>query len=240
MDKSEVKYGYCKRTQAWVPRDAMQGIGIQVYGLDGVDEKFTLRLAPEAHADMVARLRELQWDRVLKTRTELEAEGARIEDLELEELAETEVWYRSRHGVAETNQRVAHEALKDLLTATSLDEQKDIVTKAMPRFDTEAFMEALREMKVPRWDRGVARQADPVRLFQAALLPNYTVVDAHMVSANLDEALIVAIVECESGSLSIETCVLDHGLSELAHRAAGKLQDDGSQVNPWDVGAGWY
>ena len=51
---SKRKYGFCKRTGAWVPRDAMYSIHCKVN-----DKYIALRFAPEAHEDFVARLREL-------------------------------------------------------------------------------------------------------------------------------------------------------------------------------------
>ena len=73
--RNHTKYGFCKWSKKWVPRDEMLGINAKVFDEDNQEERVTLRLSPEAHADIAHMLRENAWDNELKTEEDLRSIG---------------------------------------------------------------------------------------------------------------------------------------------------------------------
>lgn len=69
------KYGYCRLTRRWVPRDEMRSINAKVFALDGSYQIVRLRLSPEGFREIMDLLESLRWDGVLRERWELEASG---------------------------------------------------------------------------------------------------------------------------------------------------------------------
>ena len=68
------RYGYCKVSQKWVPRDEMVGATFKVYASNGVEERVPLRLSTEGMAKLRAVMKGYEWDNDLRTAEELEAE----------------------------------------------------------------------------------------------------------------------------------------------------------------------
>lgn len=67
----ERKYGFCKMTSQWVPRDEMTGVTVKVYLHDGTEERIPIRLSKDAVPDFMSFVRNLTWDNQLITADEL-------------------------------------------------------------------------------------------------------------------------------------------------------------------------
>lgn len=75
-----VKYGYCHYLKKWVQRDSMLGINVRFYNGDNEQTTVRLRLSPEGWNTLINAAVPADWDNVLKTKAELDAEGAVYED----------------------------------------------------------------------------------------------------------------------------------------------------------------
>ncbi len=67
----ERKYGYCKMTSRWVPRDEMTGVTVKVYLHDGSEDRVPIRLSKEAVPLFMDFVKNLTWDNQLITADEL-------------------------------------------------------------------------------------------------------------------------------------------------------------------------
>ena len=67
------RYGYCKATHEWVPRDEMVGATFKVYGSDGKEERIPIRLSVAGMDKLKRMMREYEWDNDLRTAEELSA-----------------------------------------------------------------------------------------------------------------------------------------------------------------------
>tara|TARA_Y100000310_G_C20690809_1_gene822067 strand:+ start:1063 stop:1368 length:306 start_codon:yes stop_codon:yes gene_type:complete len=74
------KYGFCHYTQRWVRRDTMLGINVRFYNDDNEQKTVRLRLSPEGWNELYEKAVEADWENVLRTRDELEAEGTAYVD----------------------------------------------------------------------------------------------------------------------------------------------------------------
>ena len=73
--KDKTKYGFCRLTKRWVPRDEMRSINAKVFAPDGSYEIVRLRLSPEGFREIVSLIDGLRWDGILRERWELEESG---------------------------------------------------------------------------------------------------------------------------------------------------------------------
>ena len=67
MTHKHSKYGFCKLTERWVPRDDMLGINVKLFDADNSEERVIIRLSPEGWLKMSKVLKLLRWDNVLLT-----------------------------------------------------------------------------------------------------------------------------------------------------------------------------
>ena len=67
------KFGFCKRTNAWVPRDSMLGINVKAYDENNDEKRIQIRLSPEAWEQVVTELCSIEWENILKTEDEIPA-----------------------------------------------------------------------------------------------------------------------------------------------------------------------
>ena len=74
MDK-ERKYGFCKWTKEWVPRDEMYGATVKYYNRDGSEIRFSLRFSKDGWDEFMAQISPLQWQNDLRTAEELRLQG---------------------------------------------------------------------------------------------------------------------------------------------------------------------
>ena len=65
------KFGFCKRTNAWVPRDSMLGINVKAYNENNDEKRIQIRLSPEAWEQVVSELETIAWENNLKTESEI-------------------------------------------------------------------------------------------------------------------------------------------------------------------------
>jgi hypothetical protein len=68
------RYGYCKVSEKWIPRDEMVGATFKVYGSNGIEERVPLRLSPEGMDKLREMMKGYEWDNDLRTAEELGAE----------------------------------------------------------------------------------------------------------------------------------------------------------------------
>jgi hypothetical protein len=136
-----------------VARDDMLGIHVKIFRGDRSEEHITIRLHPEAHRALAEHLRDMAWVNDLRTRSELEAEGATIVPSDMG-ATDTAAWYAERQQEAEENRAVARVLMRSVLRATSLDDLEAALAHAAQRVDGEALFDAMREGRglVPRWD----------------------------------------------------------------------------------------
>jgi hypothetical protein len=72
----ERKYGYCKMTSQWVPRDEMTGVTIKVYAHDGSEQRVPIRLSKEALPKFMDYIKNLAWDGNLISAEEMREKSA--------------------------------------------------------------------------------------------------------------------------------------------------------------------
>ena len=71
------KYGYCKASERWVPRDDMLGINVKLFDENNHEERVMIRLSPHEWDRLRGMLKSLEWDNRLKTEGELNESDAR-------------------------------------------------------------------------------------------------------------------------------------------------------------------
>lgn len=154
------RYGWCKRTGAWVLRDEMLGMHIQIFDAAGEVERVTIRLHPEAHRILADELRALGWENVLRTRAELVAESAPIAEV-LSGATDTAAWYDTRRA-AEDERMVARALLRPALRARSMEGLEVALRYAADRVGGEVLYNATQETlaRLPRWDAEIVSLAE--------------------------------------------------------------------------------
>ena len=215
------RYGWCVRTGAWVPRDAMLGAHVKLFGADGREEHVTVRLHPEAHAQFAEEIRALSWQphRELHTRADLVAAGERVLDLEIGS-TDTAAWYEAQRARVEDDALVAQALLRPLLRAQDLTDLMGralaaVATSGRSPLAAEAWVAAVRALrgKLPRWDGGVLDfGAWPVTA------EGWEGREEYPISA--DEAE-VAVLVVQGDTVRVER--IEHDAGERAMRALGKL-----------------
>jgi hypothetical protein len=68
------RYGYCKVSRKWVPRDEMVGATFKIYGSNGKEERVPVRLSVDGMEKLRTMMKDYEWDNDLRTAEELEAE----------------------------------------------------------------------------------------------------------------------------------------------------------------------
>lgn len=203
MGEGQRMMGWCKRTGAWVSRDAMLGLSIKVFGADGAVDQFTIRLHPEAHAALAAELRGLAWDNRMRTRADLEAEGAPIAEVTLAAPTDTASWY-----AAQDERLVTRAVLRPAARARTMQDLWRIVMAAAARVAPNALWEVLAEERgrLPRWDAGVVD------------LASYDGETVLALSADDGEVLVL-----ERSSGGVRAALVEHDSGEAVARARGAL-----------------
>lgn len=64
------KYGYCKASKRWVPRDSMLGLNVKVFDLDNEEHRIQLRLSHAEWVKLVDKLKGLEWENDLRVEGE--------------------------------------------------------------------------------------------------------------------------------------------------------------------------
>lgn len=72
---SKTKFGFCRASRSWVPRDEMMSINVKVYSSDNQEHRIPIRLSAEEHEKLVSTLEDLRWDNILETHESLEETG---------------------------------------------------------------------------------------------------------------------------------------------------------------------
>jgi hypothetical protein len=199
----------------------MLGGHVKIFHPDGAVEQITVRLHPEAHARWAEEVRALSWEphRGLRTRAELEAEGAPLVEVTAA-ASDTAAWWAAQRARVEDDALVAAARLRPVLRARSLDE---VMHAAMAAVDVEqgrgvdpgAWVAAVRALqpKVPRWDAGV------VDLAAWPVTPaGWTDREEYAVSADAAEVVVLVVA---GGAVHVER--IEHDQSEAAMRATGRL-----------------
>jgi hypothetical protein len=209
------RYGWCKRTGAWVARDDMLGMHVKIFAADGTEEHVTIRLHPEAHRNLAAEVRSLAWVNDLRTRAELEAEGAPIAEVDAG-ATDTAAWYGQRRSAEEDNRVVARALMRTVLRARDMDELEGALARVAERASGEALFEAMQEARslVPRWDENLVE----IALFDDKSATSYTDL---AVSADDGEVLFLRL----DGEGKLRVLRADHDRSEAIMRARGKLRE---------------
>ena len=65
------KYGFCKASKEWIPRDEMLGLNVKAFDADNQEFRIKIRLAPEEWERLVEMLEALAWENDLKTGEQL-------------------------------------------------------------------------------------------------------------------------------------------------------------------------
>lgn len=74
------KFGFCNYLKKWVRRDSMMGINARFYDADSHQTTVRLRLSEEGWNAVIKLAMENEWDKTLKTKAEIVAEGLDYED----------------------------------------------------------------------------------------------------------------------------------------------------------------
>jgi hypothetical protein len=208
-------------TEAWVPRDAMLGAHVKLFHEDGVVEHVTIRLHPEAHAAFAEQIRAVAFDRLLRTRADLQEAGERMVDVEVG-ATDTAAWRAAQVARAEDEQLVVQALLRPLLRARDLSDIMRVATKALysrarGTVTADAWVSAVRALRprIPRWDADVLDLDGwpwPERLEGKAQCEEYGV------SADPDEVVLLVV---EGEDVHVER--VEHDRSEAVQRARGVL-----------------
>lgn len=217
------RYGYCKRSKAWVLRDAMLGLHVKAFGADGREEHLTIRLAPSAHADFMDRLRALTWENNLRTREDLEAGSEPIIDVMPIAPTDTALWYLGRH-VDDDEAIVAKTMVRSLSKAQSLGEIEQQIRQIGGKVRPSALFLAAKELKkrIPRWDHEVLTPREEQILTDREVMQAHTI-EALVLSADLDQVVVLELGQFGHEEF-LKVHVIDHGLSQLAHQRLGRLK----------------
>jgi hypothetical protein len=213
--EDQKRYGWCKRTGAWVPRDEMLGLHVQIFDATGGKERFTIRLHPEAHRVFTDELRGLEWENVLRTHAELVAEGAPIAEVKVG-MTDTAAWYGTRRLESEDEILVARALLRPALRARSFADLEEYLRRVSERVGGEALCEAVRGSvgKFPRWDDGIVDIGEYTR--SGSLYSD--------VAFSADEAEILILRIQNDGDVKVLRA--DHDRGEAVMRARGRLPED--------------
>lgn len=65
------KFGFCRASERWVPRDEMLSINVKVYNAKNEETRIPIRLSADSHERFVAWLATYEWDNELRTGSEL-------------------------------------------------------------------------------------------------------------------------------------------------------------------------
>lgn len=220
-------YGFCKRSKQWVRRDAMLGLHIKAYHADGTETHLSMRFAPEAFDDFLKRLKEYEWENILRTEEDIRASGEAILEVVPATTTDTEAWYRARHATQEDDVIVVRAAIAGLRRVTSLESMQKLLQKAIPHVQPCALLSELRELRdrLPRWDAHVTKDLDAREIFLREFPRQSDLIDVMILSADQDQALIVSILEMQ-GKECVRIDLIDHDRSELARRKLGLLRDE--------------
>jgi hypothetical protein len=69
------RYGFCKATSRWVPRDEMVGASLKVFRYDGSVHRIPLRFSREGMDSFVEMVSKNEWENQLMEEDELEDHG---------------------------------------------------------------------------------------------------------------------------------------------------------------------
>jgi hypothetical protein len=72
---SKTKFGFCRASRSWVPRDEMMSINVRVYDAENNEVRIPVRLSADEHWKLVDMLEELRWDNQLETTESLKDRG---------------------------------------------------------------------------------------------------------------------------------------------------------------------
>jgi hypothetical protein len=72
---THTKYGFCKASGAWVPRDEMLGLNIKAFDADNNEQRIQIRLSEDEWKRLVQMLKTLTWENDLRTAEQLRAES---------------------------------------------------------------------------------------------------------------------------------------------------------------------
>jgi hypothetical protein len=78
MDR-ERRYGFCKYSKEWVPRDEMYGATIKFYGRDGSEQRIPLRFSKEGMQAFLEDMQKYEWVNDLHTAQDLRDQGLLVE-----------------------------------------------------------------------------------------------------------------------------------------------------------------
>lgn len=65
------RYGYCKVSEKWVPRDEMVGATFKMYASNGKEERIPVRLSVEGMEKLKSVMKGYEWENDLRTAEEL-------------------------------------------------------------------------------------------------------------------------------------------------------------------------
>lgn len=84
---ANTQYGKCLGCGKWVPRDEMLSINVAIYDASNVPERIRIRSCPKCHPERMAEFRAWNWDHILKSESDIQAdpELAAQSDLEFDD-----------------------------------------------------------------------------------------------------------------------------------------------------------